>query len=110
MGSLPALGFISPVIGTRSLAKHFTALCDEQGPNLTLPELRRVVLLASDTVGGEHVGVREYATFTSNAHSGSMKDFMFKQIEQWVSVDDVLNPQFTLRTTCAPKAAMLMHM
>ncbi|KAE8336722.1 hypothetical protein BDV24DRAFT_178385 [Aspergillus arachidicola] len=76
------LGFFSPAIGSRSL-----------GPNLTLPELRRMVLLASDAVGGEHVGSQEYGTFTSNAHSVFMNDSVLKQMEQWLSVDDVLNLQ-----------------
>ncbi|KAB8225984.1 hypothetical protein BDV33DRAFT_197803 [Aspergillus novoparasiticus] len=95
MRSLQALVFISPAIGPRSLVKHVTVLCDEQGPNLILHELRRVVLLASDTVGGEVVGVQQYTTFTSNAHSVSMNDSVLKQMEQWLSVDDVLNLQFT---------------
>ncbi|OGM49287.1 hypothetical protein ABOM_004146 [Aspergillus bombycis] len=103
------LVFVSLTVGTRSLAKHVTALCGEHIPNRTLPELRRVVLLAPHTVVRHGVEVQQYSTFTSNAHSVFMGDAMLKRVERKVSAEHVLNLQFTSGTTGTPKAAMLTH-
>ncbi|RHZ58389.1 uncharacterized protein CDV56_105762 [Aspergillus thermomutatus] len=100
------LVFISPTIGTRSLAGHVDALRGKQSLNPRLPELRRVVLIGEGLYGQAGVEVQSYDTFTRNSQPSSRVQ---AEIARKISPEDVLNLQFTSGTTGSPKAAMLTH-
>ncbi|KAL1966032.1 hypothetical protein VTN77DRAFT_4972 [Rasamsonia byssochlamydoides] len=94
--------FVSPTIGSRSLAAHIDTLS-------SIPELQRVVILGEGETPGLAKETQTYSTFTNGGHSVFLNDAFLRRAEKQVQPSDVLNLQFTSGTTSLPKAAMLTH-